>query len=115
MGETSTPSALEKLVGRLEREEFDLIAVGRALLTDPDRARKIRARDSTGPKFFRGRHGHSELTEAIQSFGGAANTRCATWRSIACPTRATLHVASTITHRFGSAAAIEAKPFATRA
>ena len=52
MGETSTPSTLEKLVHRLEREEFDLIAVGRALLTDPDWTRKIRNRDSAGLKSF---------------------------------------------------------------
>ncbi|MNY68858.1 NADH:flavin oxidoreductase / NADH oxidase family protein [compost metagenome] len=30
------------LVERLEREEFDLIAVGRALLADPDWVNKIR-------------------------------------------------------------------------
>ncbi len=52
MGETSTPSTLEKLVQRLEREEFDLIAVGRALLSDPDWTKKIRDRDSAGLKSF---------------------------------------------------------------
>ena len=36
MGESSAPSSLDKLVHRLERGDFDLIAVGRALLTDPD-------------------------------------------------------------------------------
>lgn len=41
-GESSEPTSLDKLVERLKREEFDLIAVGRALLQDPDWAVKIR-------------------------------------------------------------------------
>ena len=41
-GEVSTPASLDKLVERLERKEFDLIAVGRALLQDPQWAAKIR-------------------------------------------------------------------------
>lgn len=41
-GESSEPTSLDKLVERLEREEFDLIAVGRALLQDPDWAVKVR-------------------------------------------------------------------------
>ena len=52
MGETSTPSSLDKLVHRLERGDFDLIAVGRALLTDADWARKVRTGDSAGLKSF---------------------------------------------------------------
>ena len=52
MGETSTPSSLDKLVHRLERGDFDLIAVGRALLTDPDWARKVRTGDAAGLKSF---------------------------------------------------------------
>lgn len=42
-GESSTPVALDKLVQRLERGDFDLIAVGRALLSDPDWVAKIRS------------------------------------------------------------------------
>jgi 2,4-dienoyl-CoA reductase-like NADH-dependent reductase (Old Yellow Enzyme family) len=34
-GESSTSVGLERLVERMERDEFDLIAVGRALLSDP--------------------------------------------------------------------------------
>ncbi|WP_337188059.1 NADH:flavin oxidoreductase [Phenylobacterium sp.] len=34
-GETSSPTGLENLLRRLDREEFDLVAVGRALLADP--------------------------------------------------------------------------------
>ena len=52
MGETSTPSSLEKLVHRLERGDFDLIAVGRALLTDPAWVAKVRVGDSAGLKSF---------------------------------------------------------------
>ena len=52
MGQTSEPSSLDKLVHRLERGDFDLIAVGRALLTDPNWAAKVRAGDSAGLKSF---------------------------------------------------------------
>lgn len=42
-GEVSTPTSLDGLIRRMEREEFDLIAVGRALITDPDWAAKVHA------------------------------------------------------------------------
>ncbi|MCB2097948.1 MAG: NADH:flavin oxidoreductase [Parvularculaceae bacterium] len=42
-GEASEPASLDRLVGMMERGDFDLIAVGRALLQDPDWAEKIRA------------------------------------------------------------------------
>ncbi len=41
-GEESEPTSLDRLVERMEREEFDLIAVGRALLQDPQWAIKVR-------------------------------------------------------------------------
>lgn len=41
-GKSSQSSGLERLVQRLEREEFDLIAVGRALLSDPLWVEKVR-------------------------------------------------------------------------
>ncbi len=41
-GQGSAPAALDKLVGRMEKGEFDMIAVGRALITDPDWAAKVR-------------------------------------------------------------------------
>jgi len=41
-GESSQASSLDGLVERMERGEFDLIAVGRALLSDPDWAAKVR-------------------------------------------------------------------------
>ncbi len=44
-GDTAQPSGLDQLIGRLEREEFDLIAVGRALLGDANWARKVRGDD----------------------------------------------------------------------
>lgn len=41
-GEASTPSSLTELLRRLERGDFDLVAIGRALLSDSDWVRKIR-------------------------------------------------------------------------
>ncbi|MBI1393293.1 MAG: 12-oxophytodienoate reductase [Alphaproteobacteria bacterium] len=41
-GGESTPASLDALVDRMEAGEFDLIAVGRALLQDPEWALKIR-------------------------------------------------------------------------
>lgn len=41
-GEGSKVTGLDELERRLEREEFDLIAVGRALLADPNWAEKVR-------------------------------------------------------------------------
>jgi 2,4-dienoyl-CoA reductase-like NADH-dependent reductase (Old Yellow Enzyme family) len=51
-GQQSVPTSLDGLVRRMEREEFDLIAVGRALITDPDWAIKARAGDHAGMKSF---------------------------------------------------------------
>jgi 2,4-dienoyl-CoA reductase-like NADH-dependent reductase (Old Yellow Enzyme family) len=41
-GEVSEPASLDELARRMEAQEFDLIAVGRALLQDPDWVEKIR-------------------------------------------------------------------------
>ena len=41
-GEASTPAPIDDLIARMEREEFDLVAVGRALIVDPDWAAKTR-------------------------------------------------------------------------
>src|SRR5690606_3119616 len=41
-GEGSETTSLERLVERMEREEFDLIAVGRALLSDAQWVDKVR-------------------------------------------------------------------------
>lgn len=41
-GESSSAARLDSLIERLERGEFDLVAVGRALLQDPDWAAKVR-------------------------------------------------------------------------
>jgi 2,4-dienoyl-CoA reductase-like NADH-dependent reductase (Old Yellow Enzyme family) len=40
-GEASKPSSLDELLRRLDRGDFDLVAVGRALLADAAWARKI--------------------------------------------------------------------------
>jgi 2,4-dienoyl-CoA reductase-like NADH-dependent reductase (Old Yellow Enzyme family) len=42
-GEGAAPASLEELLRRLEREEFDLVAVGRSLIADPHWARKVHA------------------------------------------------------------------------
>ncbi|WP_411819198.1 NADH:flavin oxidoreductase [Hyphococcus formosus] len=41
-GESSKTASLDKLITRMEAEEFDVIAVGRALLQDPDWVAKVR-------------------------------------------------------------------------
>lgn len=47
-GESSQSTGLGDLVERMERDEFDLIAVGRALISDPDWVAKVR--DGEGEK-----------------------------------------------------------------
>lgn len=42
-GEVSKPASLDRLVEMMERGDFDLIAVGRALLQDPQWTEKVRA------------------------------------------------------------------------
>ncbi|ACU03675.1 NADH:flavin oxidoreductase [Pedobacter heparinus] len=41
-GESSEPSSLEELMRRMDRGDFDLVAVGRPLLADPNWVQKIR-------------------------------------------------------------------------
>lgn len=41
-GEGSQPASLDALLERLARDEFDLVAVGRALIVDPDWAEKVK-------------------------------------------------------------------------
>lgn len=43
MGEGSTVKGIDDLLDRLERDEFDMVAVGRALLQDPEWAAKVLA------------------------------------------------------------------------
>ena len=40
-GESSEPASIDGLLERLERDEFDLVGVGRALIVDPEWARKV--------------------------------------------------------------------------
>lgn len=42
-GESSKPASLDELILRMERDEFDLVAVGRALLADPHWVEKVKA------------------------------------------------------------------------
>ena len=51
-GEGSKPAPLDELLRRLERGDFDLVAVGRALLLDPEWARKVRQGRSSELKDF---------------------------------------------------------------
>ena len=56
MKESSDVRAIDDLLARLDNDEFDLVAVGRALLQDPQWANKVR----------------KGQTDAIKSFGGEA-------------------------------------------
>ncbi|MFD2239372.1 NADH:flavin oxidoreductase [Aureimonas populi] len=51
-GEGSATVGIDRLVERMERDEFDLIAVGRVLISDPQWVAKVRAGDSAGLKGF---------------------------------------------------------------
>ncbi|MFB9124428.1 NADH:flavin oxidoreductase [Paraburkholderia dipogonis] len=51
-GEGANSVGLEQLIDRMEREEFDLIAVGRALLADPEWVAKIRGDNTDSLKGF---------------------------------------------------------------
>lgn len=52
VGKGSARASLDRLVDRMERDEFDLIAVGRVLLTDPDWVAKVEDGDFVGLKGF---------------------------------------------------------------
>lgn len=47
-GESSSPSQLDELLRRLDRGDFDLVAVGRALLADAGWAQKVHEGNSSG-------------------------------------------------------------------
>jgi 2,4-dienoyl-CoA reductase-like NADH-dependent reductase (Old Yellow Enzyme family) len=51
-GEGSTSVSLDPLIERMERDEFDLVAVGRALLSDPNWVMKTQGLDSEPLKGF---------------------------------------------------------------
>ncbi|MCM2503844.1 NADH:flavin oxidoreductase [Aureimonas altamirensis] len=51
-GQGATTSGLDGLIERMERDEFDLVAVGRVLLSDPDWVAKVRQGDADGLKGF---------------------------------------------------------------
>ncbi|ALN75001.1 NADH:flavin oxidoreductase [Aureimonas sp. AU20] len=51
-GENSVSVGLGGLIERMERDEFDLIAVGRALITEPQWVAKVRAGESAGLRGF---------------------------------------------------------------
>lgn len=51
-GEQSSPVGLGNLIERMARDEFDLIAVGRALISDPQWVEKVRAGDDKNLRDF---------------------------------------------------------------
>lgn len=51
-GESSEPSSLEELMRRFDRGDFDLVGVGRALLSDPNWTLKVKEDRSTELKGF---------------------------------------------------------------
>lgn len=51
-GGSAVPTGLGQLITRMERGEFDLIAVGRAILSDPQWVAKVRQGDQAGLKEF---------------------------------------------------------------
>ena len=54
-------AGIDELLSRMEDNEFDLIAVGRALLANPDWAHKIRNNDVDSIETFR----KEQLTELV--------------------------------------------------
>jgi 2,4-dienoyl-CoA reductase-like NADH-dependent reductase (Old Yellow Enzyme family) len=61
VGESSTSVGIDTLLARMERKEFDLIAVGRALISNPDWANKVRRGDTAGFSGF----SSGELAELV--------------------------------------------------
>jgi 2,4-dienoyl-CoA reductase-like NADH-dependent reductase (Old Yellow Enzyme family) len=55
-GERSAPAGLDRLAEKMQRDEFDLVAVGRALISDPQWAAKIRVGDTANLKGFDASH-----------------------------------------------------------
>ncbi|WP_405048155.1 NADH:flavin oxidoreductase [Flexibacterium corallicola] len=55
-GQGSEASELGQLIERMEKDEFDLIAVGRALISDPNWVAKIKEGDSANLKGFEASH-----------------------------------------------------------
>ena len=51
-GESSSPAGLDNLLDRMERDEFDLVAIGRAILSDPEWVTKIRSGETGQLKDF---------------------------------------------------------------
>jgi 2,4-dienoyl-CoA reductase-like NADH-dependent reductase (Old Yellow Enzyme family) len=76
-GESSTPSALDELLRRYDRGDFDLVAVGRALLADAGWAQKAHQ----GRSGELGGFNKEALATLSQSLTG--ETAMSAWSSIA--------------------------------
>ena len=51
-GAVSEPASIDRLVEMMDRGEFDLVAVGRALIANPDWPRVVRSGDTSGLRAF---------------------------------------------------------------
>lgn len=51
-GSSSEPASIDRLVEMLDRGDFDLVAVGRALIANPDWAQVVRAGETSGLRAF---------------------------------------------------------------
>lgn len=51
-GQSSAPSSLDELIRRMDRGDFDLVAVGRPLLADPEWVQKIKSNQTSALKGF---------------------------------------------------------------
>jgi 2,4-dienoyl-CoA reductase-like NADH-dependent reductase (Old Yellow Enzyme family) len=60
-GGRANPTSLDRLIRRREAGEFDLIAVGRALITDANWVAKVHAGDDAGLTPFR----HEDLASFV--------------------------------------------------
>ena len=51
-GATSEPASIDRLLEMMERGDFDLVAVGRALIANPDWPKLVRFGDTAGLQAF---------------------------------------------------------------
>ena len=51
-GAVSEPASIDRLVEMMDRGEFDLVAVGRALIANPDWPKVVRSGDTSGLRAF---------------------------------------------------------------
>jgi 2,4-dienoyl-CoA reductase-like NADH-dependent reductase (Old Yellow Enzyme family) len=77
-GEASKPRSLDELVRRLDRGDFDLVAVGRALLADPAWAQKIEEGKASELRGFSHSWAHNSERDVNGDGNESKNRPCAT-------------------------------------